>query len=149
MAKDCNKKKWGCGGIEHNSRCTVYEGVLPEWSEYKEDEKCPSLHDTTAELYSEIDKLKTELDFSDIESCCIEIETDPETGTPTPKTVTSSIIKYTEEVLCKDECESMCDINISGYGLDFKCLQDPCGAPINKLSQLLQIIIDKVCPDEE
>lgn len=37
------------------------------------------------------------------------------------------------------------NLDITGFTLDFKCLADPCGDPITKLGQLLQIIIDKSC----
>jgi|SRR5690606_17021237 len=137
----CNDKKIGCQNKEY-AKCVYYEVEVPDWSLLVEEE-CVNIEETTADIYGEITNLKDRLDFSEITSDCFEIET--EDGVVTPKSLMTTLVEKVEDLSCEKECDVKCDIDITDYGLDFKCLVDPCGEPITKLSTLLQILINEHC----
>lgn len=123
-----------------NSKCVTYNGLLNQFSEI---EGCVSQHKVNEDLYKQTESLVLNTDVSAIEDGCITYEL---------KTAKDVIIKQSQKIteLCTRieelELKNFNTLDISDFGLDFKCLVDPCGDPINQLGQLLQIIIDKSCP---
>lgn len=130
-----------------DARCVDYTGKTNSRSEIKTG--CVNQHMVNEELYTQIEGLSSEIDTgipSLTETPCIEYtQTD---GKVLPRTVMK---KHREEICSlKDrvhtlEVTNYAEMDITDFGLDFKCLVDPCGDPITNLGQLLQIIINKSC----
>jgi hypothetical protein len=137
---NCNEHKTSCGDNTFNARCTRYNGEIPTWSELH-DQDCNSLEDVVEDLYGEISDIKEQINFSDLTSECLDLEQDGET---TPKSVAEALTNAVGELYCeKDEIKAN-DLLIGCMNLDFKCLVDSCGKTPEKLSELLQLIIDKL-----
>ena len=140
-----SKIKHTCGDKTY-ATCVFYSTEVPSWSELI-NEGCVVTEETTKELYQEVTKLRDKTDFSSLSTTCPDITIETENGVVTPLSYASTTLKLWEELKCPTTEEVITqDIDITGYGLDFKCLVDPCGDPITKLSQLLQIMIDQHCP---
>lgn len=146
MKKNCNKIKHTCGSIVF-AGCTSYEGILPEFSELE----CPSIEETTEELYNLVGEIKEETDLKDLGDKCLEyVET--EEGKIIVKNV---LLKFEDEIcLLKNrvkqlEDRQLCDFPISSCGIDLKCLSLPCDTSITNLGQLLEAMITKICQNNE
>ena len=146
MKKNCNKIKHTCGSIVF-AGCTSYEGILPEFSELE----CPSIEETTEELYNLVGEIKEETDLKDLGERCLEyVET--EEGKIIVKNV---LLKHEDEIcLLKSrvkqlEDRQLCDFPISSCGIDLKCLSLPCDTSITNLGQLLDAMITKICQNNE
>ena len=57
-----------CTGSIQYALCTSYEGILPEFSELE----CPSIEETTEELYNLVGEIKEETDLSELGEKCLE-----------------------------------------------------------------------------
>ena len=146
MKKNCNKIKHTCGSIVF-AGCTSYEADLPEFSELE----CPSIEETTEELYNLVGEIKGETDLKDLGERCLEyVET--EEGKIIVKNV---LLKHEDEIcLLKNrvkqlEDRQLCDFSISCCGIDLKCLSLPCDTSIPNLGQLLEAMITKICQNNE
>ena len=142
-----NKVKNTCGSNQNYAICTKYEGTVPDWSELV-DEDCIVLEETTQELYDEVTKLKEQTDLSDLTSSCdnFVLTDDADLGFPTVKTFATDVTSALATLLCPEaNSDEATEVDISGWNLDFGCLVDPCDAPITKLSQLMQILINAHC----
>ena len=146
MKKNCNKIKHTCGSIVF-AGCTSYETDLPEFSELE----CPSIEETTEELYNLVGEIKEETDLKDLGEKCLEyVET--EEGKIIVKNV---LLKHEDEIcLLKNrvkqlEDRQLCDFPISSCGIDLKCLSLPCDTSITNLGQLLEAMITKICQNNE
>lgn len=139
--KNCNEHKTLCGDNKINSKCVSYTGNVPEWSELHEED-CVNLEETTQNLYEHIEQVKEKIDFSDLESECLDIEDE---GEITPKSVAGALIEKIEEVKEAQKAPlRRGDLDITCMDLDFKCIADNCDNPPTKMSQLLQLILDKL-----
>ena len=141
-----NKIKHTCGSIVF-AGCTSYEGILPEFSELE----CPSIEETTEELYNLVGEIKEETDLKDLGDKCLEyVET--EEGKIIVKNV---LLKHEDEIcLLKNrvkqlEDRQLCDFPISSCGIDLKCLSLPCDTSITNIGQLLEAMITKICQNNE
>lgn len=135
-----DKTKNNCGKKVY-AECTYYEGTLPEWSEL---EDCKTVEETTEELYSKLTELIDMLDFSDTESSCEDLTIKEEGGKVTLKSYLETLLEIAEGIKC-GEITIKEDVDISKWGLDLKCLIEPCDTPIAKLSTLIQVMITKMC----
>ena len=57
-----SKVKHTCTGSIQYALCTSYETELPEFSELE----CPSIEETTEELYNLVGEIKEETDFTNL-----------------------------------------------------------------------------------
>ena len=137
--RDCNKNDLGC--VYTNATCTRYNTVLPQWSEI---EGCSNIEETTSELYAEVTILREPL-----EMLCEGIEyVKEQNGTVKQHNAILGIEAAVCSLLEKENNESndILNIDITTIGLDFNCLVTPCGDEIKTLKDLLQSLINKVCP---
>ena len=141
MKKNCNKIKHTCGSIVF-ADCTSYQTDLPEFSELE----CPSIEETTEELYNLVGEIKEETDLKDLGDKCLEyVET--EEG----KIIVKNVLLKFEEEICnlKEELETvknrpLCEMPL-GDCVDTKCLVDACNENISTVGQLLQALVDINC----
>ena len=137
-----SKVKHTCTGSIQYALCTVYEGVLPEFSELE----CPSIEETTEELYNLVGEIKEETDLSELGNSCLEyVET--EEG----KLIVKNVLLKFEEKICEleekvNELENrpLCNQPL-GDCVDTKCLVDACSENISTVGQLLQALVDINC----
>ena len=140
--KSCQSKvKHTCGSIVF-ADCTSYETELPEFSELE----CPSIEETTEELYNLVGEIKEQTDLSELGEACLEYLLDEN-----DKIVVKNVLLKFEEKICEleekvNEIENrpLCNQPL-GDCIDTKCLVDPCGDPILTWGQLVQILIDRKC----
>ena len=125
------------------AKCLDYEGHLGDNS--KITSECVNQHQVNEDIYSVLDDTISSLK-TPIEDYCL---TYPLTdGKILPKSVMS--VHRTEICTLKGRVDTLenkdyGELDITGFDLDFGCLSDPCGDPVTKLGQLLQIIINKSC----
>lgn len=138
--------KSNCGKKQY-ATCTYYETEFPNWSAWYEKD-CVTIEDTTEELYDEVTELKAKNDFSSLTTSCSKIDLQKDGGVVTPKSFAESVLNILEEIKCPQTGQDLIDrdIDLQNYNLNYKCLVSPCGTPITRLSQLLQIMINKHCP---
>lgn len=140
----CNNKISNLCIDSIKSGCVDNEAELGQNT--KITETCVTQTNVNKDLYDITDEIITNSDTSDLGNLCI---TYPLTdGIITLKTVNS----VNEQEICnlKDkvtelENKDFSSLDITGFGLDFNCLVDPCGDPITTLGQLLQILINQTC----
>ena len=140
--KKCNQKiKHTCGSIVF-ADCTSYETELPEFSELE----CPSIEETTEELYNLVGEIKEETDLSELGERCLEYLLDEN-----DKIVVKNVLLKFEEKICELEEKitslenrPLCNQPL-GDCIDTKCSVDACENPITTWGQLAQILIDREC----
>ncbi|HLS52354.1 MAG TPA: hypothetical protein VK031_00135 [Tissierellaceae bacterium] len=118
------------------STCVEYEGELPENSKLKG--KCPSVEDTTEELYEKVSEIEKTIDIKDIEENCIVHE---------GITVVEYIEKMATEI-CNlkskvEEQETFLNTEITEE-IDLKCFEG-----VVTLKDLLQKIINNNCSSDD
>lgn len=135
------KTKYGCNLVQ--ATCVEYQTELPTFSEIGE---CPSLDDTTKELYDLIGEIKTENDLSALGNLCLEYTT---IG---GKNIVKNVLLKFEQKICEleDEIDTLkttatLDKSLVGSGLDFKCLTTECSDEISTYKELFQSMITKIC----
>ena len=141
MKKNCNKIKHTCGSIVF-AGCTSYQTDLPEFSELE----CPSIEETTEELYNLVGEIKEETDLSELGEKCLEYLLDEN-----DKIVVKNVLLKFEEKICEleekiNELENrpLCEMPL-GDCVDTKCLVDACSENISTVGQLLQALVDLNC----
>ena len=137
-------------GKKINARCVDYEGSINDKSSL-DSEGCLNIHDTTEDLYTQVEEIQQGIDLSGLGAKCL---------TFTPATTGDLKVKEAlltmEDFICNIKaslpdktsptyCPPVFTEDLSCLGLDFKCLVDPCGDPITTLKTLLQVMIDKTC----
>lgn len=146
--ESCNKIKHTCHPKQY-AACTFYETSLPEWSELK-DESCVVLEETTKELYDSVSDIKDLLNLDWVDNSCIDIT--KVDGKVNMTNFLKSVYSTLKELKCDPESSAnlkKIDLDITEYGLDYKCLSDSCTAvDPNKLSILLQKLIDYSCEEQ-
>ena len=142
MKKNCNKIKHTCGSIVF-AGCTSYQTDLPEFSELE----CPSIEETTEELYNLVGEIKEETDLKNLGDKCLEY-----VETAEGKIIVKNVLLKHEDEICllknrvkQLEDRQLCDFPISSCGIDLKCLSLPCDTSIANLGQLLDAMITKIC----
>ena len=92
-----SKVKHTCTGSIQYALCTSYETELPEFSELE----CPSIEETTEELYNLVGEIKEETDLSELGEKCLEYLLDENDKI----VVKNVLLKFEEEI---------CNLKISG-----------------------------------
>lgn len=139
----CESKIKHTCGTKVMANCTFYESEVPDLSGLTNDD-CLTIEETTSDIYNYLETLENSLDITGLGSECLEYdEVDGEV-------TIGSVLQQFEKELCLLKGEGSSNttstvLDISDMGLDFKCLVDPCNNSITELSQLLQLLIDKVC----
>lgn len=132
-----NKIKYQCDEIATSDSIT-YNTALPEWSSLT---TCVSVEDTLNEIYTALDEKVAELDFSNIGSC-LEIDKPKQTISSILETLVTEICTLKEESIKLQDTFDISKLNLS-------CFEEQCEAKINTLPELLQQIVDAVCPGYE
>lgn len=118
--------------------CLFSEVNLPSWS------KLSYLFDTkqeqTQELYNTITEIREYNNLSYLQYTCSELN-GIESGF---REFVEKTVELVEQLACEKESD---DIYISKWGIQFRCLEDPCGKPITTLKKLVQLLIDKYCEE--
>lgn len=138
-----SKLKHTCTGSIQYALCTAYETDLPEFSELE----CPSIEETTEELYNLVGEIKEETDLSELGEKCLEYLLDKN-----DKIVVKNVLLKFEEEICnlKEELETVknrqiCDIPITECLPDLGCLALPCDTSIVTLGDWMLAIQTKIC----
>ena len=142
MKKNCNKIKHTCGSIVF-ADCTSYQTDLPEFSELE----CPSIEETTEELYNLVGEIKEQTDLSELGEKCLEYLLDEN-----DKIVVKNVLLKFEEEICnlKEELElvknrQICSIPITECLPDLGCLALPCDTSIVTLGDWMLAVQTKIC----
>lgn len=144
MSGTCgNKIKHTCGQIQ-KATCVDYETNLPEFSEI---EGCPTIEETTTELYEQIVDIREQIDLSALGEQCLEYITDEE-----DRIIVKNVLLKFEEKICEFqnrieelESENICSKSIASCNLDLSCLELPCEENILTVGNLFQALINKSC----
>ena len=138
-----SKVKHTCTGSIQYALCTSYEGILPEFSELE----CPSIEETTEELYNLVGEIKEETDLSELGEKCLEYLLDEN-----DKIVVKNVLLKFEEEICnlKEELElvknrQICDIPITECLPNLDCLTDACDNNITTLGEWMLAVQTKIC----
>ena len=139
-----NKIKHTCTGSIQYALCTSYEGILPEFSELE----CPSIEETTEELYNLVGEIKEETDLSELGEKCLEYLLDEN-----DKIVVKNVLLKFEEEICnlKEELElvknrQICDIPITEcLPNGFDCLIGDCDNSIVTLKDWMLAMQTRIC----
>lgn len=122
-----------------NMKCTKYTGNLSDKSEL-DNNTCHTGHAALEDIYTQLNELFSNLDFSSLGQNCLDYEGENST-------------EYLENILFKFE-ETICDLKetVSKKGLDLseldtKCLKDACDTSPTELLDVLQLLIDRSCED--
>ena len=137
-----SKVKHTCGSIVF-ADCTSYQTELPEFSELE----CPSIEETTEELYNLVGEIKEETDLSELGEKCLEYLLDEN-----DKIVVKNVLLKFEEEICnlKEELElvkniQICSIPITECLPDLGCLALPCDTSIVTLGDWMLAVQTKLC----
>ena len=138
-----SKVKHTCTGSIQYALCTSYETELPEFSELE----CPSIEETTEELYNLVGEIKEQTDLSELGERCLEYLLDEN-----DKIVVKNVLLKFEEEICnlKEELElvknrQICDIPITECLPDLGCLALPCDTSIVTLGDWMLAVQTKIC----
>ena len=86
-----SKVKHTCTGSIQYALCTSYQTELPEFSELE----CPSIEETTEELYNLVGEIKEQTDLSELGERCLEYLLDEN-----DKIVVKNVLLKFEEEIC-------------------------------------------------
>nr|DAI89608.1 MAG TPA: hypothetical protein [Caudoviricetes sp.] len=143
MSKNCGNKISNTCGNKVKAACTEYETDLPDFSEIG---TCPSLEDTTTELYTFIGEIKNQIDLSALGELCLEYTL--EEG----KVIVKNVLVKFEQTICdlqnrieELETESICNKSIAECTDVIGCLVDPCGENILTLGDWMKVVTEKIC----
>lgn len=131
----CTKVKNTCLD-KYYATCVYYELDLPEISQLQD---CVTLEETTQELYSFIEELKSELDFSQLETNC---------GDLTELSL-KEILVAQQNKICELEQElgeqpNLLDTPLTDCDIDLQGLVDVCGEQPETVCDLLKIIVNQI-----
>lgn len=141
--QSCKSKVSHTCGTKTYATCVEYETNLPTFSNLE----CPSIEETTEELYNLVGEIKEETNLSELGDRCLEyVET--EEG----KLIVKNILLKFEEEICnlKEELvlvknRQVCDIPITECLPDLNCLALPCDTTIITLGDWMLAVQTKLC----
>lgn len=139
-----SKVKHTCTGSIQYALCTLYETDLPTFSELE----CPSIEETTEELYNLVGEIKEQTDLSELGERCLEYLLDEN-----DKIIVKNVLLKFEEEICnlKEELETVknrqiCDIPITEcLPNGFDCLIGDCDNSIVTLKDWMLAMQTKIC----
>lgn len=124
-----------------NSRCVDYEGEVSECSELDSECRIHTVHEVLEDSSRQLTKICSELDLSEVDKGCLEIEGD----SPKVKDFIQSIVNK----VCDPQagCDEIFNTTLECSGLDYKCFVDECSEEFSpqNLKQLFQMLIDRSC----
>jgi hypothetical protein len=139
----CDNRKFSCGGLKTPAVCVYYRGYLPKYS--KLDKDCAVIEETTEELYKNQEFILKSIDTSKLKEDCIDYPTTEIDGED--KILVVDVLQALQDEICalKDNTGgSDCEC-IDVTKLDLKCLEDePCANP-SSVTDVIQLMIDKIC----
>lgn len=144
MAGSCgNKVKSTC--VERTyATCVQYETPLPDFSKII-DQDCVTVEDTTEDLYSLVEDIRSDIDLSALGESCLEYV---QVGN---KNIVKNVLLTYEQEICalqtrvtELETEAICNKDITQCGLDLTGLVDQCDTPITTLGQLLEYLLTRL-----
>ena len=140
--QSCHSKIRHTCGTKNFASCIDYQTELPEFSELE----CPSVEETTEELYNLVGEIKEETDLSELGEKCLEYLLDEN-----DKIIVKNVLLKFEEKICELEekvdlleTTDICNKSIVPCSLDFGDLVDTCGNQPTTLSEALQLILDNL-----
>lgn len=140
-----NKKKNTCGNRVPAS-CVFYDLNVPEYSKLDKEE-CLVIEETTEDLYNLVTWIKESIDLKNFEKDCLEVDDVEDTYNKDKRRfLIKDVIIELKNKMCELEGR-LSDDSDDTLELDFKCLVGPCGDPITSLKDLLQVLINKHCPE--
>ena len=133
----CSKRRDTCSG-KINSICVDYNGDIPNITKL-DNKDCNTIEDTTQDLYEIVNEISNQTNIEELRDTCTNVGSNE----------IKDIVKKHDEILCEllndVETSNNSNLDISGLGIDKKCLSDDCSTGLNTLKDLLQAIIDKLC----
>jgi hypothetical protein len=142
----CNQSTSNLCTEDISSRCVDYDGPLGANTGITES--CVDQYAVNEDLYNITDNIISDSDATvDLEksNCLTYPLTDGVVLVKTALTVLDTAVCDHESRITILEGKDYSQLDITGFGLDFACLSDPCGDPITTLGQLLQIMINNQC----
>lgn len=137
----CNKIKNTCVDKQY-ATCVYYELSLPEISDL--DSSCVTIEETTKELYSFIEEVKTDISLEGIVTDCEDLS----------ELSIKDIFELQQNKICELENEledisnkNICDYSIEDCDLNLQDLVDICGEQPTTLGELLQVLINQINPE--
>lgn len=137
----CNKIKNTCVDKQY-ATCVYYELDLPEISDL--DSSCVTIEETTEELYSFIEEVKTDISLEGIVTDCEDLS----------ELSIKGIFELQQNKICELENEledisnkNICDYSIEDCDLNLQDLVDICGEQPTTLGELLQVLINQINPE--
>ena len=137
MACRDDSRKYNCID-KKNSICVTYDGYLPDYSELID--KCPTIEETTTELYEWQERILEAIDLTDLGEKCINYNPFKEDEDLKVKEAFLAI----ESEFCKLK-DIVSEVKPSISDFDLKCLVEPCGDDIDSDKKLIQILINEIC----
>ena len=138
-----DNRKFSCGGLKTPAVCVYYRGYLPKYS--KLDADCAVIEETTEELYKNQEFILKSIDTSKLKEDCIDYPTTEIDGED--KILVVDVLQALQDEICtlkENTNESDCGC-IDITKLDLKCLEDePCANP-SSITDVIQLMIDKIC----
>jgi hypothetical protein len=139
----CQSKVRHTCGTKNYASCIEYQTDLPEFSELE----CPSIEETTEELYNLVGEIKEETDLSELGERCLEYLLDEN-----DKIIVKNVLLKFEEEICnlKEELElvknrQICSIPITECLPNLDCLALPCDTSITTLGDWMLAVQTKLC----
>jgi hypothetical protein len=137
---NCNNKiKNTCGGRTF-AGCVDYEGDLPEFTTVG---SCPTIEETTEEIYKEVDEIRTATNLSGLGELCLSY-----TLVDGKVIVKNALAKFEQEICSLKQqililqTTSICNTSIVPCNLEWGDLVNECGLQPQTLGQTLQLLIN-------
>lgn len=133
-------------GTKTYATCVYYEEVIPEFSDIATEE-CITIEETTKDIYENLEKIYKEIDLSELVNSCLSYV---ETGQVAK--VKDILLKYEQEICTLKtkvlalENTAICDMKVTGCGLDLTGLIDVCDNPIITFSDLMNYFLTNINP---
>jgi len=147
MNCDRVKLKNRCG-LKTSARCVFYDLSLPEHSKLKILNECVTIEETTDDLYALTKHILEHLDTSALGKDCFSYQEGKSSYKDEKVVLIKDVLKKLEEEVCK--LKNSANTTSGGGGnsfgkLDLKCLvDDPCDTALSD-TDVIQLIIDKLC----
>ena len=132
-----NRVKYQCD-VETASDCVSYNTQLPEWSSLS---TCVSADEALNEIYSNISGILSDIDISDINDCS-DYSSDEKTIPTVLANLATEVCNLKEQLSQSSEAFDITRLNLG-------CLEEECEAKITTFPELIQTIVDKLCPGWE
>jgi hypothetical protein len=128
--------------------CVRYEGIVNTQSTLI-DKGCRNLHQTTEDIYTQLEQVEKEIDLSALGKSCLTYIQDNNKNI-----VKNVLLKYEQEIcdlktkVANLQTVAICSTSIMDCGIDFKCLfpVNPCGTRALTIKDFMVAVVAKLCP---